>query len=118
MRGFLKTMRAFPKTTRVFLKSTHDFGKNDCGKPAKTHDFAKKEGFWPMSPASLSPPRGEGLRVRDDAGNRFGNGERFVTFPPLTPALSPLRGEGERKPRRGLTTLVLNSPRDSLGFRK
>ena len=44
--------------------------------------------------ASLSPQRGEGLRVRGDAVRGPAEHERAGLFPPLTPALSPLRGEG------------------------
>src|SRR5829696_4514528 len=43
---------------------------------------------------SLSPQRGEGLRVRGD-GHASPREANATTFPPLTPALSPLRGEGE-----------------------
>src|SRR5438067_172319 len=46
-------------------------------------------------PASLSPQRGEGLRVRGDAAEKLCNESTLENFPPLTPALSPLRGEGE-----------------------
>ena len=64
--------------------------------------------FKSLPPASLSPQRGEGLRVRGGT-NQDGRSEieacpashlhlaiwACLPFPPLTPALSPLRGEGE-----------------------
>jgi arylsulfatase A-like enzyme len=36
------------------------------------------------------------MRVRGGAANNSGNGRALLPVPPLTPALSPLRGEGER----------------------
>jgi uracil-DNA glycosylase len=45
--------------------------------------------------ASLSLQRGEGLRVRGDAAESTARSQSATKLPPLTPALSPLRGEGE-----------------------
>jgi len=44
---------------------------------------------------SLSPQREEGMRVRGGSFMGGGHHVRLATFPPLTPTLSPLRGEGE-----------------------
>ncbi len=48
-----------------------------------------------VRPLVPSPLNGERVRVRGDAVERAGHVESLTTFPPLTPALSPLRGEGE-----------------------
>ena len=45
--------------------------------------------------ASLSRQRGEGMRVKGGWSEHFSKDEGTTTFPPLTPALSPLRGEGD-----------------------
>jgi len=45
-----------------------------------------------------SPQRGEGLGVRGDAAKRLETQPAPLAIPPLTPALSPLRGEGESYP--------------------
>jgi DNA mismatch repair protein MutS len=47
-----------------------------------------------LDPASLSPQRGEGLRVRGDQSRDPLRTGDVAPSPPLTPALSPLRGEG------------------------
>jgi len=47
-----------------------------------------------LDPASLSPQRGEGLRVRGDESRDPLLAGNVVPASPLTPALSPLRGEG------------------------
>jgi excinuclease ABC subunit A len=52
------------------------------------------EGVSTPGAASLSPQRGEGLRGRGDAAQSVSRGKQLAD-PPLTPALSPLRGEGE-----------------------
>ena len=69
--------------------------RNDpCGQAVS---FGATGGFSEELPegtvrTSLSPQRGEGLRVRggDDCG--VDEAGAFVLFSPLTPALSPLRG--------------------------
>ncbi len=42
-----------------------------------------------------SPLNGEKIRVRGGAARGYGVAHCCIPFPPLTPALSPLRGEGE-----------------------
>jgi len=52
----------------------------------------------PQTGAALlvpSPLNGERVRVRGGSAHTLSHFESATTFPPLTPALSPLRGEGE-----------------------
>jgi hypothetical protein len=46
-----------------------------------------------------SPLNGERVRVRGDSARTLSHCESAIAFPPLTPALSPLRGEGETASR-------------------
>src|SRR5436190_16514284 len=56
---------------------------------------------------SLSPQRGERLRVRGGQAERLSRSLSASSFPPLTPALSPLTGEGERNATLGLNRAAL-----------
>src|SRR6266545_4710051 len=76
-------------------------------------------GHWPVAPGNLpsataarsqthkasqtgaallvpSPLNGERVRVRGGSAHTLSHFESATTFPPLTPALSPLRGEGAK----------------------